>query len=134
MKLRIFYDGLCPLCKNEMRNIKRRDIDNAISLEDINAQDFSERFPHIDVTKANDILHAETADGKLLLGLDVTYEAWSLVGKGCLVGLLRKPLIKPFADQGYLLFAKNRYKISKLLTGQSRLPQECESGRCDIKY
>ena len=65
----------------------------------------------------------------MLLGLDVTAMAWGLTGKHCWVKLLRLPLIKPVADKTYLAFAKNRYRISYLLTGQKR----CTADSCSIE-
>jgi predicted DCC family thiol-disulfide oxidoreductase YuxK len=126
MKLRIFYDSLCPLCDAEMQHIKNRDIDDDIELQDLNQSDFSSKFPEIDFTLANRILHAQRPDGSIITGLDVTYEAWAVVGKEKWVSLLRCSLVKPFADKGYLFFAKHRYRISYLLTGKKR----CESGSC----
>ncbi|MGS0695175.1 thiol-disulfide oxidoreductase DCC family protein [Shewanella sp. 0m-4] len=126
MKLRIFYDSLCPLCDAEMQQIKALDKHNNIELQDLNQHNFEINFPNIDAALANRILHAELADGTLIKGLDVTYQAWAAVGKGRWVALLRTPLIKPVADLGYLFFAKHRYRISYLLTGKQR----CESGTC----
>lgn len=133
-ELTIYYDGLCPLCKNEMRQIKKRDKLNQIALVDINQIDFESRYPHINRSKANDILHAEDREGRIHLGLDVTHLAWSIVGCGKLVGLLRKPLVRPVADKAYLIFAKHRYNISLLLTGKRRLKHsECLDGSCEAK-
>ncbi|PKH56029.1 DUF393 domain-containing protein [Shewanella sp. Choline-02u-19] len=126
MKLRIFYDSLCPLCDAEMQHIKARDIGDDIELQDLNQSDFASKFPEIDFTVANRILHAQRPDGSIITGLDVTYEAWTVVGKERWVSLLRCSLVKPFADKGYLFFAKHRYRISYLLTGKKR----CESGTC----
>jgi predicted DCC family thiol-disulfide oxidoreductase YuxK len=126
MKLRIFYDSLCPLCDAEMQHIKARDIGDDIELQDLNQSDFASKFPEIDFTVANRILHAQRPDGSIITGLDVTYEAWTVVGKERGGSLLRGSLGKPFADKGYLFFAKHRYRISYLLTGKKR----CESGTC----
>lgn len=108
MELRIFYDGNCPLCSAEMRQLKARDPNNLIALEDLNASDFSERFSHIDKDYANTILHGETAKGEVLLGLDVTCKAWALTGTRAWIQLLRLPVIKTVADWTYLRFAKHR--------------------------
>ncbi|MCE2570917.1 thiol-disulfide oxidoreductase DCC family protein [Motilimonas eburnea] len=133
-ELTIFYDALCPLCKREMKHIKQRDHLNKVALVDINQIDFEQRYPHICRQKANDILHGQTASGEILLGLDVTHQAWSLIGYGKWVSLLRKPLIKPVADKAYLLFAKHRYNISLLLTGKKRLEyQACNDNTCSTK-
>ncbi|MGB2045074.1 MAG: thiol-disulfide oxidoreductase DCC family protein [Porticoccaceae bacterium] len=124
--LTIFYDGGCPLCVAEMRHLQKLNTAGNIAFENIYEKDFSERFPHINQQQADRILHGQTSDGSMLYGLDVTYRAWVLVGKRRWVAVLRWPLIKWFADIGYLFFARYRYTISGLLTGQSR----CDS--CNI--
>ena len=126
MSFSIFYDSRCPLCAIEMQALKARDHDDRIVLEDIWQEDFGQRFPGIDPEAANRILHARDEGGRLLLGLDVTAEAWTLVGVRR-YRLLRWPVLRFFADIFYRYFARNRYGISKLLTGQARLcpPEGC---------
>ena len=97
-QLTIFYDGGCPLCAIEMRHLKRLNQDNKLGFVDIMAADFHQRFPELDWQALNDRIHAMQADGTMLIGLDVTYEAWRLVGKGWLYAPLRWPLVKPLAD------------------------------------
>ena len=126
-ELTIFYDGGCPLCVTEMRHLYERNVQNKIAFEDIYAADFCERFPHINQEKADRILHGQMADGRIILGLDVTYQAWALVGKRRWVALLRWPIIKQVADATYLFFARYRNTISRLLTGKSR----CEACAID---
>jgi predicted DCC family thiol-disulfide oxidoreductase YuxK len=116
--LTIFYDGGCPLCAAEMRHLNSLDGAGKIAFEDIYAADFGARFPHIDQREADRILHGQLADGALIFGLDVTYQAWALVGKRRWVAILRWPIIKQIADFGYLFFARHRYRISRLLTGK----------------
>lgn len=110
--LRIYYDGLCPLCVREMHKIRQLDTQDQIDLQDINASDFSERFPHINAVEADRILHGELADGRIIFGLDVTCLAWKLVGKGHWFAFMRWPVISPVADCVYLFFARHRHRIS----------------------
>lgn len=126
--LTIFYDGNCPLCATEMQALRRYDQHNRIQLEDIHQTDFGQRFPDIDKNKATNILHGKL-NGVTLLGLDVTCHAWRLVGKKPWIALLRFPIIKPFADMGYLFFAKHRTRISSILMGK----KSCKNGQCGIK-
>lgn len=128
MQLRVFYDGFCPLCVAEMEKLRQYDQQQVLELQDVQASDFAERFPHIDPIAANRVLHAEKANGELLLGLDVTYEAWRLVGKHRWLKLLRIQPIKFFADWCYLKFAKHRYTLSSWLTGKKR----CDNGTCQL--
>ena len=111
--LRIYFDGHCPLCAREMNQLRQLDSAKKLDLQDIHAGDFSQRFPHINPLEADRILHGETADGRLLLGLDVTCMAWQLVGRGHWFMWMRWPLIKPVADRAYLLFARHRHRISR---------------------
>ncbi|WP_417435765.1 thiol-disulfide oxidoreductase DCC family protein [Idiomarina abyssalis] len=122
-ELIIFYDGGCPLCVKEMRHLKRLDKEGRIQFENVNEPDFSQRYPQVDVAKANQYLHGQVSSGDMIYGLDVTYEAWSLVGKGWIIAPLRWPVIRWFADKTYLFFARNRNRISKLLTGKERCAQ-----------
>ncbi len=126
-ELTIFYDGGCPLCVAEMRHLDRLNSEAKIAFENIYEADFCVRYPQIDLQSADHILHGQLADGAMIYGLDVTYNAWALVGRRKWVAVLRWPLIKQCADLGYRFFAKYRYGISRLLTGQDR----CET--CSIE-
>lgn len=122
-QLTIFYDGGCPLCVHEMRQLKRRSDAEQMKFEDIHQTGFSQRYPQVDKEAANRILQAQTAEGTFLYGLDVTHQAWKLAGRGWLIAPLRWPVIRFFADKAYLFFARHRYSISRLLTGRSRCEQ-----------
>lgn len=123
--LTIFYDGACPLCVREMQALKQHDKHNQIKLVDIHHPDFS-HYPDIDAQQAATILHALDSQNHLSLGLDATYQAWALVGQGWRYAPLRWPGIKHLADWGYIQFARNRYTLSKWLTGKSR----CDNDQC----
>ena len=119
----IFYDGGCPLCVKEMRQLKAKDTQHKLQFENIWANDFANRFPRVDIAEANRILHGQKANGNMIYGLDVTHAAWSAVGRGWMTAALRWPVIKWLADKGYLFFARNRNGISKLITGNARCLQ-----------
>ncbi len=120
MKLTIFYDSQCPLCLAEMRQLKTNNKAGRLEFANINDEDFNQRYPHINKVQANKILHGQLDSGEVLLGLDVTYRAWSMVGKHKWLVLLRWPVLRIIADSIYLLFARYRYGISYLFTGKSR--------------
>jgi predicted DCC family thiol-disulfide oxidoreductase YuxK len=125
IKLTVFYDGTCPLCAREMTALKKYDDQQDIKIVDIYSEEFAD-YPQIDAQRANTVLHALDEQQQLILGLDATHRAWQLVGRGWLYAPLRWRLIKPIADQCYLYFANNRYRISYWLTGNSR----CNNGSC----
>lgn len=121
----IFYDGACPLCLAEMRQLKKRDKTQSLTLVDIQTEAFSRHYPDLDWHQLNARIHAQLEDGTLISGLDVTYQAWKLVGMGWLYAPLRWPLIRNLADAVYIQFAKHRYTISFLLTGKKRTCVQC---------
>ena len=129
-QLTIFYDGHCPLCSLEMQRLKEQDDKNNILLIDLHQANFNEQYPHINVDKALAILHGEY-QGKLLLGLDVTHRAWTLVGRGILVAPLQWPIIKPLSHLVYLQLAKYRYPISQFIYKRFGIGiKQCNEGTC----
>jgi predicted DCC family thiol-disulfide oxidoreductase YuxK len=130
--LKIFYDGNCPMCSIEMAHLKKHDHNNLIFLVDLHQQDFKSFYPAIDFTAAMNILHA-TYNGKVLLGLEVTHRAWTLVGKGFWVAPLNWPVFKTLSHWIYLALAKYRHQISALLAkvfGIKVTHPHCNSGTC----
>jgi predicted DCC family thiol-disulfide oxidoreductase YuxK len=128
--LTIFYDGKCPLCCLEMEKLKRHDTNNQIILVNIHNQHFKDDFPSVDTQRAMAILHG-LYQGNILLGLDVTHRAWTLVGKGMWVAPLQFPIIKQLSHGVYLLLAKYRQPISRFIHQKFGLgASHCKEGTC----
>jgi len=137
MKLTLFFDSYCPLCVAEMDELARLDALNenpGLIFEDIHAEDFLTRHPDIDPAAVDRVLHARYEDGRLVYGLDVTHQAWATVGRQRWLAISRWPIIRWFADLAYRLFARYRYSISFLLTGQRRCEPCARSraGDCEL--
>lgn len=124
----IFYDSHCPLCSLEMQKLKSRDTQDLIQLEDLHQNNFTQRFPDIDVESAMAVLHG-MYQGERLLALDVTHRAWTLVGKGKWVAPLGYPIIKPIAHWIYLFFARYRQPISHFISRYMGI-KHCPKGVC----
>ena len=127
--LTIFYDSYCPLCVKEMRHLKKLDGGKKLNLVDVHNASFSNTYPEISPQAALTKLHGylfQQQEKHLITGLDVTYHAWRMVGRGWLIAPLRWPVIRWFSDRAYLWFARHRNTISEKLTGQPR----CE--RCRL--
>ena len=131
--LEVFYDSACPLCAAEMMHLKQLDQNNLIVLVDLHSDNLSENYPSINFDKAMRILHGYY-NGKVLLGLEVTHQAWTLVGKGVWVAPLNWPLIKPISHAVYLIVAKFRRPISSFISKLFNLKTaDCSSGVCNGK-
>ncbi|MBU2979335.1 DUF393 domain-containing protein [Alteromonas sp. C1M14] len=130
--LSIFYDGNCPLCAAEMNHLKKSDTNNVITLVDINQPDFEALYPDVKFQDAMKILHGHY-NGQVLLGLEVTHRAWTLVGKGFWVAPLNWPVIKTISHWVYLLLAKYRHPISSFLAKVFNMKTaDCPSGSCAV--
>lgn len=128
--LTIFYDGNCPLCSLEMDKLKKHDKGNVIKLVNLHQEDFSTLYPDINIDDAMKILHAKYQN-EILLALDVTHKAWSLVGKGIWVAPLQVPIIKQIAHGSYLILAKYRHPISQFLNKHLGIgANNCNKGTC----
>jgi len=131
IKLILFFDGHCPLCSAEMRQLFELDRLKRLLLVDIHQADFDQLYPHIDKVQANKILQAQQTNGSMLYGLDANCKAWELVGRKRWLRILRWPFIRVIADLGYLIFANNRSLISYIATGQRRC-SGCEMRKVDL--
>lgn len=128
--LTIFYDGNCPMCTKEMDHIKKNDDDNFINLVNIHKQGFETIYPTVKFEDAMKILHGHY-QGQLLLGLEVTHRAWTLVGKGFWVAPLNWPVLKTLSHWVYLGLAKYRHQISAFLAKIFGIKTaNCSSGTC----
>jgi len=74
-------------------------------------------------------MHALTADGRLLVGIDSLLAAYTLLGRGWMVAPLRVRALRPVFSALYRGFARNRYRISALLGAPA-----CKDGVCANKH
>ena len=122
-RLTLFFDSTCPLCVAEMQALQSLNSSNLLLFEDIHSDQFCERFPDISQTEASNMFHGRYENGDMIFGLDVSVQAWNIVGKHRWLGILRAPGIRLISDMAYRFFARYRSLISLLLTGR----RKCES-------
>lgn len=115
-KITVYFDGDCPLCSREIRFIKSKDKKDLIHPVDINDPNFDPNT----IKKTRDELmqriHAEIhlpEGNKLVSGVDVFRELYSRIGLGFILWPTRLPILKQLTDLAYIIFAKNRLRISK---------------------
>ena len=113
-----------------MTHLKKNDAENLIQLVDIHQKDFNVLYPTVKFEAAMKILHGHY-NGQLLLGLEVTHRAWTLVGKGFWVAPLNWPVFKTLSHWIYLAIAKYRHQISAFLAKIFGIKTaSCSSGTC----
>lgn len=139
--LTLFYESACPLCNAEMNNLMLRDTEGHLRFTDVSAPDFTDVPAGVTMQDLLDLIHARTADGRVLKGVEVFRLAYEAVGLGWVSAAMRMPLLRPLAEWGYPILARNRHRIPRsfvrlLFEGAVRRAAErsalarCDAGTC----
>ena len=122
-RIEVFFDGGCPLCKREVAFLRRLDRRRGlIQFTDIDAPDFDTATLGRTQEQLMAEIHGRLPSGSLVTGVEVFRQLYSAVGWGRVVALTRFPGIRQACEWAYMMFAKNRLRI----TGR------CASGSCAV--
>ncbi len=113
--LTLLYDGACPICVFEMKRLENLDRAKRLAYRDIAAPGFDAARYGTTFEAMMGRMHAVTADGRMLVGLDAIRAAYTAVGFGWVLAPTRLPWLGALADRAYAWFAENRYAISRWL-------------------
>jgi predicted DCC family thiol-disulfide oxidoreductase YuxK len=113
LPITLYFDGHCPLCLREVRWLAGRARPDRLRLVDV----------HDDLALACDstppresmlaVLHARTATGRWLTGVDATVAAWQAAGAGAWVVWLAWPGVRRLSWPLYRLFARHRHRLAR---------------------
>jgi predicted DCC family thiol-disulfide oxidoreductase YuxK len=139
-KIKLLYDGACPLCLREVNFLKRRDAGRGlVAFVDIVDHDYTpEEHGGIDFETAMGRIHAILPDGTIIKNVEVLRRIYEALGMGWVYAATKWPIIGPIVDQLYAIWADKRLA----LTGRSDLAtiiaerQKCiegkAKGRCQL--
>lgn len=102
--LEFLYDGECPLCKQEICILKKRDA--ITKFVDISSKDFHN--PKVNYNDAMAEMHAIDSKGNILVGIPAFAAVYSRSQLLVISTLFRLPYIETILGPCYNLFAKNR--------------------------
>lgn len=128
--LTVYYDGKCALCCEGMARLCQWDKAGRLSFVDIAAPGFSAGLVGVSLRDLNAELHARTADGRLLTGIDSILAAYTLVGQGWRVAPLHIKPLRPVLSALYRSLARNRYYLAAWLGKKAPV---CGDGACERK-
>jgi uncharacterized protein YbjT (DUF2867 family) len=123
--LTLLYDGACPICVYEMKRLASLDRRKRLAYRDIAAPGFDAGRYGTSFEAMMGRMHALTADGRMLVGLEAIRAAYRAVGLGWVLAPTRLPWLSRVADRAYAWFAEHRYAISRWLG------MRCE-GSCNL--
>lgn len=116
----VFFDGDCPMCRREIEMLRWLDKRDRVTFTDISEAGFDATPLGTSWEALMAEIHGRTGDGRWVKGVEVFRQLYSAVGFSWLVPVTRIPGISHLLDAGYVVFAKNRLR----LTGR------CSEGTC----
>ncbi len=118
-KIKLLYDGACPLCLREVNFLQIRDAGRGlIAFVDIADDRYSPAANgNIDFETAMGRIHAILPDGSVIKNVEVFRQVYEILGMGWVYAATRWPIVGPIVDWLYGVWAEWRLA----LTGRSDL-------------
>ena len=110
-KIKVFYDGNCKVCDQEISYYKKNDINK--KFEWVNIHNSKSKINRLNLQKKElmDVLHVETESGKILKGVDAFLEIWdNFKYFRSLAFFVKIKPIKRLTEIVYKIWAKKRKK------------------------
>ena len=126
-RLTLLYDGSCPICRWEKRNLATADRKGQLTFIDIQAPGFDPSRYGATLKQLMGRLHGIQADGTVLVGLETLVASYRAVGWWWLY-LPLSCLPRPVGGILYDAFAARRYVIGKRFGRW--FDATCEDGVC----
>ena len=138
-KIKLLYDGECPLCLREVNFLLKKDAGRGIiKFVDIADKNYSAaENSGIDYETAMGRIHAITANGEIITNVEVFRRVYEELGMGWIYAVTKLPLLGAVADIMYSSWADWRLK----LTGRPELSEiaankkqnlDTNSGKCRL--
>ncbi|KAK5863912.1 hypothetical protein PBY51_000899 [Eleginops maclovinus] len=127
--VKVLYDGQCPICVQEIRFLQfmQTNRPEKVDFIDISLTDYDEgKYKGVSYEMAMEEMHVIDENDKVHRGIPAFSVMYSAVGFGWLGRFMMWSPVRPFMENCYDIFARNRLKW----TGRG---EECTKGRCEKK-
>ncbi|KAG8638845.1 uncharacterized protein At5g50100, chloroplastic isoform X1 [Manihot esculenta] len=124
-KIKMLYDGDCPLCMREVNMLRERNKSyGTIKFVDISAEDYSaEDNQGLDYKTVMGRIHAVLSDGTVVTDVEAFRRLYEEVGLGWVYAITKYEPVASIADAVYGVWAKYRLQI----TGRPPLEEVLEA-------
>lgn len=138
-KIKLLYDGECPLCVREVKFLQKRDAGQGlVAFVDIADDDYNpEENGGVDFETAMGRIHAVLPDGTLVKNVEVFRRVYEILGMGWIYAITKLPIFGAIADLLYRVWADWRLALTgrpnlKTIIAQ-RQQRLCNTeGRCRL--
>lgn len=135
-KIRLLYDGDCPLCLREVNFLTKKDAGRGlVDFVDIAADDYDPADNGgVDFETAMGRIHAVLPDGSTVKNVEVFRRVYETLGMGWVYAVTKWPVIGPLVDWVYGVWADLRLRV----TGRAGLAtvvaeREQRLAACDVE-
>ena len=113
-KIKLLYDGECPLCVREVNFLTKKDAGRGIvKFVDIASLDYDPQANGgVDFATAMGVIHAVLPDGTVIKNVEVFREVYEQLGMGWVYAITKVPVFGALANWLYGIWANWRLKIT----------------------
>ena len=113
-KIKLLYDGDCPLCLREVNFLSKRDADRGlVNFVNISDADYNpEDNAGVDYETAMGRIHAILPSGDVITDVEVFRRTYNILGMGWIYAATTWPVIGPFVDWVYARWAERRLALT----------------------
>ena len=113
-KIKLLYDGECPLCVREVNFLTKRDAGRGIvKFVDIADPNYDPQAnAGVDFETAMGVIHAVLPDGTVIKNVEVFRQVYEHLGMGWVYAITKVPIVGKVADWLYGVWANWRLKIT----------------------
>ncbi|WP_404785775.1 thiol-disulfide oxidoreductase DCC family protein [Altericista sp. CCNU0014] len=137
-KIKLLYDGQCPLCLREVNFLTRKDAGRGIvAFVDIADLDYRPSdHGGVEFAEAMGRIHAVLPDGTVIRDVEVFRRVYEALGMGWIYAATQWPIVRPIANKLYDLWASwrlaltGRPNLETLLSERQTRLNQGEGGRC----
>ena len=122
----LLYDRECPFCKLEVEWLQKRDKHGRFGVVDISAEGFDAAQFGLTTAQVHARLHGVLPDGTVIEGMPAVRASWRAVGLGWVMAPTGWPILRWFADIGYVIFARYRVPLGRVFG------RKCDNGNCSV--
>ncbi|MCU0566252.1 MAG: DUF393 domain-containing protein [Oculatellaceae cyanobacterium Prado106] len=149
-KIKLLYDGQCPLCLREVNFLRKRDNGRGlVSFVDITTDDYqAEDHGGVSFEAAMGRIHAVLPDGTVIQNVAVFRQVYEVLGMGWVYAMTKLGWVEAIANFLYGLWANARLALTgrpslsvlvrqrqqrlnqSASTGETQCETQCETQRC----
>ena len=136
-KIKLLYDGECPLCLREVNFLQKRDggrgLVKFVDIADENYQ--PQENGGVDFETAMGRIHGVLPDGTVVKDIEVFRRVYEALGMGWVYAVTKLPILGAIADWIYGLWADRRLALTgrpDLKTIMTQKQQRCSQDSCRL--